>query len=335
MIVLGFLAAIIIGFTLGLIGGGGSILAVPVFVYLFGIDPVLATGYSLFVVGISSAVGSLNYMKAGLLNYRAAIVFAVPSLFAVFATRKFLMPSIPEKIISIGNFDITSNNLIILTFIILMVIGLVIFVKRIRKKDIRFYRVMWLAIPAIIMVFLMRQFIIPSIPETLFSLNGFILTKNTAVMIFFSIIMFVSSFSMIKGKKNPIPQTDEPETKTQFNYPVIVAEGTIVGTITGIVGAGGGFLIIPALVLLAKLPMKLAVGTSLLIIATKSLIGFLGDVSRQQIDWSLLTIFTGLAVLGIFVGTYASKYISGERLKKSFGWFVLIMAVYIMFRELM
>jgi uncharacterized protein len=335
MIVIGFLSAILIGFTLGLIGGGGSILTVPVLVYLFGIDPVLATGYSLFVVGISSAVGTLNYMKAGLLNYRAAFIFAVPSLVTVYATRKFLMPIIPDRILSFGSFDISPNILFLMVIAITLVVALFIFLKKVINTDFRFKKVIWLAIPAIAMAYIMRQFVIPALPENIFEIGGFLLTKSAAIMIFFSLIMFASAFSMIRNKKgsveNKIP--DDPG-QISFNYPLIVVEGAIVGTITGIVGAGGGFLIIPALVLLAKLPMKLAVGTSLLIIASKSLIGFMGDISNQQIEWPFLLGFTGLAVVGIFVGTYTSRFLEGEKLKRGFGWFVLIMALYIMAGEL-
>ena len=124
------------------------------------------------------------------------------------------------------------------------------------------------------------------------------------------------------------------ETKVQYNYPLIIVEGIVVGVLTGIVGAGGGFLIIPALVLLAKLPMKKAVATSLLIIAIKSLIGFIGDVQNLEIDWIFLLIFTGISVLGIFVGDYLNKFINGEKLKKGFGWFVLVMGVYIIWMEM-
>jgi uncharacterized membrane protein YfcA len=116
---------------------------------------------------------------------------------------------------------------------------------------------------------------------------------------------------------------------------MIALEGLVVGVITGIVGAGGGFLIIPALVLLAKLPMKLAVGTSLLIIAAKSLIGFLGDVATQTIDWQLLLIFTSLSIVGIFIGSALSKKINEQVLKTGFGWFVLVMGIYIITKELL
>lgn len=329
MIFVGFLAAIVIGFTLGLIGGGGSILTVPALVYLFHIDPVLATGYSLFVVGISSAVGSLNYMRSGLLNYRAAFVFAAPSLAAVYATRKFLMPAIPDRLFSVGNLDVTTDVAFFIVMAVILSSLIYLLLKKVVHQDRRFQKAVWLALPAVIMVYIMRQFVIPALPDNLLVVSGFTLTKNAAIMLFFSLIMLASSFSMIRNKK----QTGSAEAEPAFNYPLIIAEGAVVGTITGIVGAGGGFLIIPALVLLAKLPMKLAVGTSLLIIASKSLIGFLGDVANQHIDWTFLLTFTAFAIAGIFGGTYTARFVDGNKLKKGFGWFVLIMAIYIMASE--
>lgn len=259
---IGFAAAIIIGVSLGLIGGGGSILTVPVLVYILEVDPVLATAYSLFVVGSTSLVGAGTFMKKGLVNYKTAIVFAIPSFIAVFLTRKFLVP--------------------------------------------------WL-------------------PDPLFTLGETAVTKNVGIMVFFALIMLAASISMITGKK--CKDCDENE-EIKFNYPMIALEGSVVGLITGIVGAGGGFLIIPALVLLARLPMKMAVGTSLLIIAAKSLIGFLGDVSTQTIDWKMLLIFTGLSIVGIFIGSALSKKINEKILKTGFGWFVLVMGIYIIGKEL-
>lgn len=260
---IGFAAAVIIGVSLGLIGGGGSILTVPVLVYILDVDPVLATAYSLFVVGSTSLVGAGSFMKKGLVNYKTAIVFAVPSFIAVFLTRKFLVP--------------------------------------------------WL-------------------PDPLFTLGDSAVTKNVGIMVFFALIMLAASISMITGKK--CKDCDENE-EIKFNYPMIALEGSVVGLITGIVGAGGGFLIIPALVLLARLPMKMAVGTSLLIIAAKSLIGFLGDLSTQTIDWKILLIFTGLSIIGIFIGSALSKRINEKILKTGFGWFVLIMGVSIIGKELL
>ena len=219
----------IIGVVLGLIGGGGSILTVPVLVYLLMINPVTATAYSLFVVGATTLVGAINSMKQRLVDFRTATVFAIPAFIAVYSTRKFLVPAIPDHI---------------------------------------------------------------------FTLWGFEVTKDIGIMLFFAIIMVVASISMIKNNGKEELQ----EVKVKYNYPLIILEGLVVGVLTGIVGAGGGFLIIPALVLLAKLPMKKAVATSLLIIAVKSLIGFIGDVENLDIDWIFLLIFTGLSIVGIFFG---------------------------------
>lgn len=263
IVLIGFASAVLIGVSLGLIGGGGSILTVPVLVYILGVEPVLATAYSLFVVGSTSLVGSFTFMKKGLVNYKTALVFAIPSFIAVFLTRKFLVPALPDQLFELGN---------------------------------------W------------------------------VISKNIGIMVFFALIMLAASYSMIKGGKKK--ESDE-DSEVKFNIPLIALEGMIVGVITGIVGAGGGFLIIPALVLLAKLPMKMAVGTSLLIIAAKSLIGFLGDVSSQTIDWKMLLIFTGLSIVGIFIGSTLSKRINEKALKKGFGWFVLIMGIYIISKELL
>ncbi len=260
---LGFGAAVLIGVSLGLIGGGGSILTVPVLVYILSVDPVLATAYSLFVVGSTSLVGAGTFMKKGLVNYKTAVVFAIPSFIAVFLTRKFLVPALPDPLFSLADIQVS---------------------------------------------------------------------KSVGIMVFFALIMLAASISMIRNKE--CVDCDENE-EVRFNFPMIALEGSVVGLITGIVGAGGGFLIIPALVLLARLPMKMAVGTSLLIIAAKSLIGFLGDVSTQTIDWNMLLIFTGLSIAGIFIGSSLSKKIDEKALKKGFGWFVLIMGIYIIGKELM
>ncbi len=259
--ILSYLAATLIGITLGVLGGGGSILTVPVFVYLLGISPVFATAYSLFVVGTTSLIGAIAYIKRSLVDFKTAILFAIPSFIAVFLTRKFL---------------------------------------------------------------------IPAIPKILFTTSLFTLTKSSFMMLLFAVIMFAASYSMIKEKKTY--STDAKPSKYKYIY--ILLEGFIVGVLTGIVGAGGGFLIVPALVILTKLPMKLAVGTSLLIISVKSLIGFLGDVSNLEIDWNFLIIFTSLSVVGILIGNVLSKKIDGKKLKKAFGWFVLLMAFFIFFMEL-
>lgn len=258
---IGFAASLLIGLSLGLIGGGGSILTVPVLVYLLGVEPVLATAYSLFIVGFTSAVGVYPKYKEGLVDVRTALIFGAPSIAAVFLTRKMIVPNIPTNILQFGD---------------------------------------W------------------------------VLTKSVLLMILFAVLMVAASVSMIRDKKN---NTEISEAALSYNYPLILLEGAVVGLLTGLVGAGGGFLIIPALVMLTKLPMKKAVGTSLLIIAAKSLIGFTGDLSQQSMDWSLLLAVTLIAVLGIFAGNALSKKIEGAQLKKGFGWFVLVMGVYVLVKE--
>ena len=264
MEIIGYFASALIGVSLGLIGGGGSILTVPVLVYLFGVDPVLATAYSLFIVGSTSLVGSFPKYRDGMVNLKTAVIFGIPAILAVYATRAFLVPMIPDPV---------------------------------------------------------------------FSLGSFIVSKAMFMMGLFAILMVFASYSMIRDKKKD-SNDKEPEGPQKFNYPMILMEGAVVGILTGLVGAGGGFLIIPALVLFSKLPMKQAVGTSLLIIAAKSLIGFTGDLSHYEMDWTLLGTVTALAIVGIFIGNRLSRKVDGDKLKKAFGWFVLVMGIYILVKEL-
>lgn len=261
MEIIGYLASVLIGVALGLIGGGGSILTVPVLVYLMGVDAVAATAYSLFIVGATSAVGSIQYFRKGLVNVKTAVVFGIPSIIAVFLTRAYIVPAIPKELMTIGSF---------------------------------------------------------------------VVTKSILMMLLFAVLMIAASYSMIKKSKKV---EEDANSKQTFNYPVILIEGMVVGVLTGLVGAGGGFLIIPALVVLSKLPMKEAVGTSLVIIAAKSLIGFFGESAETAINWQLILMVTAFAVVGIFIGTYLSKKIDGAKLKPAFGWFVLVMGIYIIIKE--
>ncbi len=262
MEIFGYVASIVMGLSLGLIGGGGSILTVPILVYLFGVDPVLSTAYSLFVVGLTSAVGSFSHFKKGNVHLKTALIFGLPSIIAVYSVRKFIMPIIPDPVFTLGSTGIS---------------------------------------------------------------------KSVAVLVLFAILMLLASITMIRKQT-----VKEHQGGIAYNYPLIFAEGILVGGITGLVGAGGGFLIIPALVLLAGLPMKQAVGTSLLIIALKSLIGFTGDLgSGLEIDYKFMLFFSGFAMVGILVGSYLTRYIPNEKLKPAFGWFVMVMAIYILVKEIL
>jgi uncharacterized membrane protein YfcA len=256
----GFVGALVIGTVLGLTGGGGSILTVPVLVYLLSVSPVTATAYSLFIVGSTALVGTIRNAQKGMIEYKVGIVFAIPSFISVFLTRKLIVPSIPEVVLN---------------------------------------------------------------------LDSFIITKDLLVMIFFAVIMLAASISMLRERNEAVLNKD-----VHFNYPLIIIEGLVIGLLTGLVGAGGGFLIIPALVLFANLPIKKAVATSLMIIAIKSLIGFLGDIGNIDIAWDFLLTFAGLSMIGIILGIYLNNFIDGKKLKKGFGWFVLATAIYILLKEL-
>lgn len=260
--ILGYFGAFAIGLVLGLMGSGGSIMAVPIFAYLFHISPITTTAYSLFVVGTSASIGVLKNFNKGLIDFKIAFIFAIPAFISVYVIRKFVIPIIPEILISIGSF---------------------------------------------------------------------VVTKNMGIMFLFALLMLIASISMLQMKS----QSFKKSKIVRYNYPIMICAGVLIGILSGIVGIGGGFLIIPTLVLLVKLPMKKAVATCLFIIALKSLIGFTGDIGNQEINWSFLLVFTLIAILGIFFGVYLSTLFKSEKLKRSFGWFVLIMAIGIFCKEIL
>jgi uncharacterized membrane protein YfcA len=256
------MAAVLIGVCLGLIGGGGSILTIPVLVYLFHLGPQPATCYSLFIVCVSSFVGSISYLKHNFVCYKSVVVFGIPSLISVYITRKFIFPSIPE------NLEMT---------------------------------------------------------------QGFFMNKDVLIMILFSLVMMAAAFSMIRKPK--VMKPDDYVNTDPYKYVMTVAGGIFVGFLSGLLGTGGGFLIIPALVIFARLGMKVAIGTSLIIITTNTAIGFLSDLHNNElghgINWMFLAVFTALSVAGIFSGTYISRHISGYKLKTAFGWFILVIGTFI------
>lgn len=252
--------ALLIGVVLGLIGSGGSILTVPVLVYGIGVEPVQATAYSLFIVGTTALVGAVPFASRGDIHVRTLFGFALPSILAVYATRLWLLPAMPD---------------------------------------------VWLASDALT------------------------ITKGQGILILFALLMLGAAAAMIRD-------TGARTAETAPNRPVVLAvEGAVVGVLTGLVGAGGGFLIIPALVLFAGLPMKAAVGTSLALIAVKSLIGFGGDLQAGLTpDWSLLLGFTAAAVVGILIGARYTERLPAAHLKKGFGVFLILIALLMIYAEL-
>ncbi len=260
---IGYFFAVLIGIILGLIGAGGSILAVPVFTYLFLIDEKLATGYSLFVVGFSALLGSLKQFQKGNINFEIVFIFGLPAILSVTAVRSFLIPVLPDLLFQIGDMSIT---------------------------------------------------------------------RRMGVLGLFAIIMLPAAYSMLKVPKYNVPR--KSSKRLGYNYLLIIVEGIIIGGVTGFVGAGGGFLIIPALIFLTKINIKTAIGTSLVIVTLKSLIGFfLGDSLLMPIDWSFLLPFTFFALFGVFIGNYLGNYFGNSKLRKLFGYFIFVMAGFIIYME--
>jgi hypothetical protein len=259
MEIAGYIAALLIGLTLGLVGGGGSILTVPILVYLFQVSPVLATSYSLFIVGVTSLVGSANSFANRKVDITTVIVFGTLSIITVFCIRHYLIPHLPSLI----------------------------------------------------------------------SLAGYQMPVSFLTMLLFAILMIVSSFSMIKDGKEK-----NRSVVHKAGAGAIALYGITVGLVTGLLGAGGGFLLIPALTVLLRLPIKKAIGTSLVIITLNSLIGFADDVTHHEMNWPLLLKITAISVIGVLIGSVIGQKIDGGFLKKGFGWFVLLMGIYILLHEL-
>ena len=254
----GYLGALLMGLSLGMVGGGGSIIALPILLYLFHIHPELAIVYSLFIVGSTSVFASANHIKQKNFDVKVAIKFGLASVIAVAFMRFLVMPNIPATIITIGNI---------------------------------------------------------------------VIKKSIVLLMIFSVLMLIVSIKMITGHQSNIVQNSHSSN--------LVFNGISVGILTGLIGAGGGFLIVPSLVNKAGLTMKKAIGTSLIIIGINSLIGFvISLIHHPKIDWFLLITFLAVSFAGTVIGTQLSKKIPGEKLKPIFGWFVLLTGIYIIIKEL-
>jgi len=253
----GYLASVLVGITLGLLGGGGSILTIPILVYLFQLEIVTATAYSLFMVGATSLMGVVAKYRTGTIHFTSVLLFGIPSLAAVFITRIWVVPAIPEVLF--GSF--------------------------------------------------------------------FPITKRLFLLGLFSILMITTAISMLMKKADHLP------SQSQANFPTMSSLGIVIGFLTGLVGAGGGFLIVPALMMFARVSLPVAAGTSLFIIGINSSLGFIGDVINRTIHWPLLLTLTGLAIGGVFVGNILANKIQNHHLRKLFGWFILSMGCWILAKE--
>jgi uncharacterized membrane protein YfcA len=256
-----FIASLGIGLSLGFMGAGGSILTIPVFVYVLKKDPLSSGVYSMFVVGMSSMAGTVQSIFNKLVDFKVAITFGLPSVAGVLVARKLIFPLIPEQLFSIGTFCVSKS------------------------------------------------------------------------MLFMLCLSFMMCFSALRMLKPGVSNDDKREVLEMPATALLLLRGFIVGNITGLLGIGGGFLIVPALYFLAKLPVKTAIGTALVIITINSLFGFLTSYGSMDLDWFLLVKFSLGAIIGIVIGTRLSQKIPGAYLKKIFGWFVLSISFYIAYKE--
>lgn len=264
MEIIGYILALLIGLSLGLIGSGGTILAVPILVYLFNIKNMNeATHYSMFIVGTTAFIGAYKKYQEKLVDITTAMYFLIPSLISLFFTRKILLPLIPDVLYSIRDLNITKDIFLLLLFAMVMMFASVFMIKSAQQDDV--------------------------------DCNAL------------------------------IPNSKANHLKTSV-------AAIVVGILTGLLGAGGGFLIVPTLILLKNHCMRRATGTSLLIITVNSLIGFLGDI-HTAVNWQLVIVFSAIAIVGMFIGLKLSVTIKGNILKRIFGIVVLIIGIYIIFKE--
>lgn len=257
----GYLATVLIGISLGFIGAGGSILCVPVMVYLFSIKPMEASSYSLFIVGMSSAVGVFTNSRKRLVQFNIALTMGLFSIAGVFVTRSLIMPAIPSNLGTVGHYAIK---------------------------------------------------------------------KSFASMVLFALLMLCASYSMTR---DAVMKNSRQENGKQKNIIKLSLCGIAIGFTAGLSGIGGGFLLIPSLVLFAGLPMKEAVATSLLIITMNCIIGFVTDANHFSFDWNFLLKLTAFAVLGIVTGIFLSRKMQSLDLKKIFGWLVMVIGSSILIKE--
>lgn len=248
MMILALVLSLLIGVSLGLLGGGGSILTTPILIYALGVDTKPAIATSLVVVGITSLAGVFQHARAGNIVWKTGIVFGLAGMFGAY----------------LGG-----------------------------------YAAAWFS--------------------------------ETVLLVLFALMMLATAGAMFRGRREPVQEGGPPH-----KHPVwkVVAEGVVVGVVTGLVGAGGGFLVVPALALLGGLPMKKAVGTSLVVIAMKSFAGYAGHAAHVSIDMQLAGLVSTAAVVGSFGGSALASRIPPELLRRGFAVFVLVMACFVLYQQI-
>ena len=260
MITAGYVLSVFIGFSLSLIGGGGSILTIPVLVFFFDVDPVLATTYSLFIVGIVAVCGSVSHYRMHNIHFKTVLDFGIPS---------------------------------------------------------------------VIVLFIMRRWLLGLIPPVIFRSGSIVLSKPVFVVIVFAITMLVAALSMIR-------RTNYSSSVDKLSFRRLVIQGGVTGAITGFIGIGGGFIIVPSLVLFAGLPMKKAIGTSLVIITVNCLVGILGNLAAtESLNYIFLLTFASFGALGILAGSWIIRFIPDKKLKPVFGWIILTLSIVMLVRIFM
>ena len=258
--ILGYIGATLTGLVLGLLGGGGALLSIPVLVYLFHIEPQLATSYSLILIALSASSGAYQNIRKNLVDYNAALYYGIPSVISVYIVRRWVMPNLPKVMFTVG---------------------------------------------------------------------GYTIDKNLFILIVLAVVMFIAAYKMISSGNG-----NEGEKEHEVNHLRLAFFAVLIGAFLGLVGAGGGFLMVPALIYFANVHTKKAIGTSLLLVSINSFIGFAGDLrSHVQIEWPFFFTFLFFSIAGVFIGHYLSTYIHNNKLRKYFGWFILITAVFIVVKE--
>ena len=259
--ILGYIGAILTGLVLGLLGGGGAAVSIPILVYAFHVPSSTATGYSLLIVGFTALLGTIQNVRMGLVKYRALIRCGLPAL---------------------------------------------------------------------VSIYVMRRFLIHSIPATFFTLGGFKLTKDGFILLLLAFFMAMVARNMIYAAK-----PDKKEAK-QTPYISILIQSIFIGLFTGMVGAGGGFLLIPLLLASEPMEFRNATATSLMLVTLNSFIGFVGDMqSNNVIDWPFLLSFLGCSIAGVIIGIQVAHRIDNKKLRLVFGYAMMGIAIFIIVKELL